>query len=115
MSFAVSCIPATNPLMVSWKTNIKIAAEAPNPAKSVAESYRRTVMELCDRVSQDFPIDNHFLDSHSDRNDFIQITDNLFGSLKPPETRIAISPDEYKELQKEFQHYSPIPKKKVLL
>lgn len=85
--------------------NIRQYIKENYPAKSVAESYRRTVLELCDRVSQDFPIDNHFLDSHSERNDFIQITDNLLGNLKPPETRIAISPQEYKELQKEFQHF----------
>ena len=36
MSLAVRRIPATSPLMVSWKASIRMAEAAPRPAKSVA-------------------------------------------------------------------------------
>ena len=39
ISLAESCMPATNPKIVSLNTNIRIAAEAPNPANRLAGDF----------------------------------------------------------------------------
>ena len=48
ISFAVNWIPDTSPIMLSLKTNIKIAAEAPSPASSRAGdlSIRIDIMSM---------------------------------------------------------------------
>ena len=44
MSFAESCTPATSPMILSLKTNISTAADAPSPANSFVGSLSMTML-----------------------------------------------------------------------
>ena len=46
ISLAVSCTPATKPLMVSWKTNIRIAVPAPKPVRMAIGSLSISVLMM---------------------------------------------------------------------
>ena len=46
ISLAESWTPATNPIIVSLKTNIKIAAEAPNPVRMFTGSLSINVLTI---------------------------------------------------------------------
>ena len=43
MSLAESCTPATSPRMLSRKTSMKIAAEAPRPVRNIAGERSRRI------------------------------------------------------------------------
>ncbi len=69
-----------------------------HPAKTVAESYRRTVIELCEKICEVYAITNNFLESRSEQANFNDATSKLFANLKQTESRDCLSTDEYETL-----------------
>lgn len=75
------------------------------PAKNVAESYKRTVFELSNEICNYYKISNDFLNDHSERADLDKITTELFSNLKPIENRGCMSIDDFEALENEFRTF----------
>ena len=73
------------------------------PARNVAESYKRTVLELSEEICNYYMISNDFLNDHSERTDLDRFTAELFSNLKPVENRVCMSIDDYVALENEFR------------
>lgn len=68
------------------------------PAKGVAEDYRRTIIELCEAVCKEYEIENAFLESASEQEEFYEITREWFEHLKQSESRKCMSSEEVEKL-----------------
>lgn len=76
-----------------------------NPARNVAESYKRAIKELCEKVCNDYAIRNMFLESYPEQNEFDRVTSLTFDGLKQSESRDCMSTDEYEMLDMKYKSF----------
>lgn len=76
-----------------------------NPAKGVAEDYRRTILQLCKEVCSHYRINNTFIESAAEQEHFLVITAERFRNLKKSKNRERISPIELKILNDAIKNF----------
>lgn len=80
-------------------------SNSPPPSKQAAGDYRRTILGLCETVCNDYGIQNNFLLSVPEKNDFDNKSRDMIALLREPESRECMSLDEFEVLYESIRDF----------
>jgi len=75
------------------------------PARGVAEDYRRTIIELFKAICSEYNIKNTFLESTSEQRDFYNITKEQFEYLRQSESRGCMTFEKFELLDEAIRNF----------
>lgn len=74
-----------------------------SPSKQAAGDYRRTILNICKKICEDFGLENDFLKSAIEIRDFDETVKEWIDLLEEPRSRECMSFEDYESLDSEIR------------